>query len=202
MEKIEKDIEKISVHLSKKQSEFDKAMQYSRDIIRCAGLAITMMHNGDIKKAKRKVSELKVKISELSKIDKQFKYNTFQAYQEYAEAVVSLSIKESSRIPTISEVGVEEEAYLMGLMDAVGELKREVLESLRKGEIKEAERYFDFMERIYDSTRTLRFAEAVLNGFRKKQDTARIQIENAGSEILMFKSREFNSKKRQQNVSF
>ena len=45
------------------------------------------------------------------------------------------------------------------------------------------------MKQIYDGTRKLRFAEAVLSGFRKKQDVARIQIENAGSEILSFRNR-------------
>jgi translin len=196
MENMEKEIEKISDLLSKKQSEFDKVMQLSRDIIRASGQAITTLHNGHIEKAERMVLDIKSKISELGTFDMQFKYNSFQAYQEYAEAAVSLSIKKDGRIPSIKEVGVDAEAYLMGLMDSVGELKREVLESLRGGKIKEAEKYFEFMEEIYDSTRTMRFAEAVLNGFRKKQDTARIQIENAGSEILMFKSREAPSTKR------
>jgi predicted translin family RNA/ssDNA-binding protein len=42
------------------------------------------------------------------------------------------------------------------------------------------------MKDIYDMTRSLRFAEATLQGLRKKQDVARIQIENAGNEILYF----------------
>ncbi len=195
MEKMEKEIEKISEHLSKKQSEFDRVMQSSRDIIRMAGQAITILHNGNAEQAEKMISDIKARVEELSRFDTQFKYNSFQAYQEYAEAAVSLSIKKHGRIPSIKEVGVDVEAYLMGLMDSVGELKREVLESLRSGRIKDADMYFEFMEQIYDSTRTIRFAEAVLNGFRKKQDTARIQIENAGSEILMFKSREVTSKK-------
>ncbi len=77
-------------------------------------------------------------------------------------------------------------------MDVMGELKREILEELRRGNLKKAENYFNKMRLIYDDTRSLRFAEAVLNGFRRKQDTARIQVESAGSEILSFK----NSKSR------
>ena len=69
-------------------------------------------------------------------------------------------------------------------MDVVGELKRESLISLRNNNTDEAKRYFSFMEYIYDATRSIRFAEAILPGFRKKQDVARIQIENAGSDIL------------------
>ena len=45
------------------------------------------------------------------------------------------------------------------------------------------------MKLIYDSTRSLRFAEAIMSGFRRKQDTGRIQLEGAGSELLSYKSK-------------
>jgi translin len=186
---LEADVEEISDYLAKKQSDFDEVMQLSREVIRNAGQLITMMHNGDIKRAAEKLEANKKMVERLKTIDGQFKYNTMQAYQEYAEASIFYELKTKQRVPSMETVGVEKEAYLMGLMDVEGELKREILEMLRIGKIKEAEWYFDTMKMIYDSTRSLRFAEAVLSGFRKKQDTARIQIENAGSEILMFKSR-------------
>ncbi|MCL4389454.1 hypothetical protein M1397_02485 [Candidatus Marsarchaeota archaeon] len=189
MKGLEADVEEISDYLAKKQSDFDEVMQLSREVIRNAGQLITMMHNGDIKRAAEKLEANKKMVERLKTIDGQFKYNTMQAYQEYAEASIFYELKTKQRVPSMETVGVEKEAYLMGLMDVEGELKREILEMLRIGKIKEAEWYFDTMKMIYDSTRSLRFAEAVLSGFRKKQDTARIQIENAGSEILMFKSR-------------
>ena len=98
--------------------------------------------------------------------------------------MIFFNIKSEGRIPNLKDVGVSREAYLLGLMDCVGELKREVLEELRDSNVKKAEEYFGMMRHIYDTTRPVRFAEAVLQGFRKKQDVARIQIENAGTEIL------------------
>jgi translin len=71
-------------------------------------------------------------------------------------------------------------------MDVVGELKREILDSLRASETERAKAYLVLMESIYDATRAIRFPESVLPGFRKKQDVARIQLENAGSDILRF----------------
>ncbi|HUC38576.1 MAG TPA: hypothetical protein VL944_00410 [Candidatus Acidoferrum sp.] len=189
MKGLDNDIENISKYLTQKQNDFDSVMQISREIIRDAGQAITMLHNEDNAVASKKITDMKAKAKRLSKMDKNFKYNTMQAYQEYAEAVIFQNIKSGKEIPTAESLDIDNEAYLMGLMDVEGELKREILEALRKNRLKLAESYFDTMKRIYDSTRRLRFAEAVLSGFRKKQDTARIQIENAGSEILMFKSR-------------
>ncbi|MGC9190309.1 MAG: hypothetical protein ACP5FR_00120 [Candidatus Micrarchaeia archaeon] len=185
---IEEDIEAIAKHAAKKQEQFDLVMDASRSIIRESGRIITMLHNGMLEQSKPMIKELSKKVAKLSSIDKGFEFHSLQAYQEYAEAMIMYGIKERGSIIGMKDLEVPSEAYLFGLMDVVGELKREVLEALRSGNISKAESYFDMMKNIYDSTRHLRFAEAVMPGFRKKQDTARIQIENSGSEILMFKS--------------
>ncbi len=187
MENLEDDVEATINYLISKQEDFDKVMQISREIIRESAQAITYIHIG--RDPSKLIKELDSKVAELKRIDKDFKYNTLQAYQEYSEAMILYGIKNGREIPTQKAVGVDNDAYLMGLMDAVGELKREIIDCLSAGKIKDAEFYFEKMRNIYDSTRSIRFAEAVLQGFRHKQDTARIQIENAGSEILSFKGR-------------
>ncbi len=189
MKNLDQDVENVAESLAAKQEAFDRVMQLSREVIRSAGQAITMMHNGDTKKAAAVIKEMKGKVKSLQGIDTQFKYNTQQAYQEYVEAQVFYDIMAGNGVPRMSEIGVDPDAYLMGLMDVTGELKREILESLRREEIKDAESYFEIMKGIYDGTRSIRFAEAVLPGFRKKQDVARIQLENAGSDILSFRNR-------------
>ncbi len=187
MDKIETEVDGITEYLAAKQDSFDSVMRISRDVIRLSAQVITQIHNG--KETIALMEELDSKVAELKRVDSDFKYNSLQAYQEYAEAVILKSIKDGNGIPDHNAVGVMQDAYLMGLMDVVGELKREILESLRSGNVAEAEDFFDNMRIIYDATRGMRFAEAVLQGFRHKQDTARIQVENAGSEILSFKSR-------------
>ncbi len=188
MKEFYKDIERISGYLEEKQADFDAAMRISMSIVRQAGQAITYLHNNDMRSAARETASMKKSVKKLMAMDALFRYNTQQAYQEYSEAIIFASIKSGSGVPSVKSLNVDNEAYLLGLLDVVGELKREVLECLREGRLDDAVRYFDTMKEIYDGTRKLRFAEAVLRGFRKKQDTARIQIENAGSEILMFKS--------------
>jgi translin len=189
MKNLNNDVERIAGHLTEKQDTFDRAMQLSREIIRAAGQSITFLHNGETKKAKDALKSMREKVKSLKAIDSRFRYNTQQAYQEYVEAEIFYSIKAGEGLPRLSELEVEPEEYLLGIMDVVGELKREILESLRAGNIKAAESYLDIMKSIYDDTRSVRFAEAVLPGFRKKQDVARIQIENAGSDILSFRNR-------------
>ena len=187
MEKIQSEIEGISKYLTAKQKEFDSVMDVSRGVIRDSASAITMLHNNDTKGAAKKIRDAYTGVKKLKKSDTKFEYYSRQAYQEYAEAAVFSAIKTKELVPPIKEVDVDAEPYLLGLMDVMGELKREILEELRNGNTKKAEFYFGKMRLIYDSTRSLRFAEAIINGFRRKQDVARIQLEGAGSEMLSAK---------------
>ncbi len=189
MSDLNRDIKSISSHLVNKQKDFDKVMTLVRDVVRCSAQTITMLHNNDSKNATKMLASAGRMVSSLKKFDEDFSYHAKQAYQEYAEAKIFFEIKKIHEIPSYAKVGVDQEAYLMGLMDVMGELKREVLEALRENRIKEAEAHFNKMRAIYDSTRSVRFAEAVLSGFRRKQDVARIQVEGAGSEILSFKKK-------------
>ena len=189
MSGLDSDVASITKHLSQKQRDFDKVMTLIRDIVRESAQTITLLHNNELKRAEKELAVASKMTDSLKKFDAVFGYHAKQAYQEYAEAKIFFEIKLHHEIPSCKKVGVEEESYLMGLMDVAGELKREILESLREEKLKEAEEYFKFMRKIYDSTRSIRFAEAILNGFRRKQDVARMQVEGAGSELLSFKGK-------------
>ncbi|MDE1856807.1 MAG: hypothetical protein KGH98_01845 [Candidatus Micrarchaeota archaeon] len=182
-----KEIEGISKYLIGKQERFDSVMSGSRDIIRSASLIITALHNNDAKRYRGGMAEIRKLVKSLRQTDSDYRYHTLQAYQEFVEASVLFDIKTKGSVPSCNDLKVEPEAYLLGIMDAVGELKREVIDALRRGRVKDAERYYNTMSDIYDSTRGIRFAESVLNGFRRKQDVARMQIESAASSLLSFK---------------
>ena len=180
------EIEGIADEIARRQRSFDEVNELSRSIIRGCAKAITLLHNGDTAAARAAIGESERLAAGLGKADPEFRYMSLQAYQELAEAVILCSVKLSRRIPWPSEVRVPRDAYLLGLMDVVGELKRGMLISLMGGDRDTAGLYFRLMERIYDSTRSLRFAESVLPAFRRKQDVARIQLEAAGSDMLKF----------------
>ena len=101
------------------------------------------------------------------------------------------STGKSKRAHTIrAEAGVHYEPYMVGMvdmmdmMDTVGEL----IGALTNGEQKEACYYYDKMMDTFDSARSIRFAEAVLQEFRRKRDMAGIQIESPASEVLHARS--------------
>jgi translin len=182
-------VDEIERKLLRMQDEKDKVMNTSRDLIRAAGKAITLMHAREFKSAAAIMKELRSLEARLKKEEKGFEYYSLQAHQEYVEAGTLYTLMRERRLMSFSEMRVDEMAYVLGVMDLVGELKREIIESLREGKLKDANAYYDFMKDIYDSTRSMKFANSLVPDFRHKQDTARIQVESAGSEILAFESK-------------
>ncbi len=184
-----KDIKAIEKKLISLHKRKDKIMDLSREIIRQSGRIITMVHANDNASAQKLIIGLKKMNTSLKKIEIGFEYNTMQAHQEYVEACSVYEMVLNNRIPSRNELKTDEISYLLGLLDSVGELKRQAFDQLRKENIQNTEAYYKLMLEIYDSTVPLRFANSIVPDFRKKQDVARMQIERTGTELLFFSER-------------
>lgn len=177
-------IELIDKSLRKKEEELDKIMQVNRRIVRSCSNSIKAMHAYDMKTAKKHLKEAEKELKLILPFTDRFPNQLNHVLQEYAEARIVLSAIERKKIPNFGELKMSEIPYLNGLLDAVGELKREMYESMRRGNRNEAKQYFRMMDQIYDELLPLRFSNAILPEFRRKQDSARMQIERARGELL------------------
>jgi len=178
------EINEIEKRLMKKEEAMDHINAVGRLIVRSCSNAIKAIHARDQKTATMHIKEAEKELKKFLQYEKDFPVQINHILQEYAEALIVLSAVSRKKIPSFEELGINEVAYLNGLLDAVGELKREMYEALRRGEKDEAKRYFALMEDIYDSLLPLRFSNSVLPDFRRKQDVARMQIEQARGELL------------------
>jgi len=174
----------IEKKLAEKEEAMDKINSKSRIVVRACSNAIKAMHARDEKAAGGYLKEAEKELKPLLGFGSIFPAQIGHIMQEYAEARIVFDAVSKKKIPSFKELGVDEVAYLNGLLDAVGELKREMYEALRRNDRDEAERYFALMEEIYDSLLPLRFSNAVLPEFRRKQDVARMQIEQARGELI------------------
>ena len=177
------DLDRIEKKVSDLEARRDRVMQVSKDLIRIAGKSIALMHAEGPESAAGLLKDLKAAKKELSGVEQGFEYYSLQAHQEYTEAAVLHGILLEKRVPRMSAVEESEVPYLLGLMDVIGELKRESIESIRKGRYSDAESYYGIMSNIYDSTLHMRFAGSILPDFRRKQDSARIQLEGVMNEL-------------------
>ena len=186
--RISAEISLIVSELSRREKEQDGILGSTREIVRHCATGIKMLHAGEIKQAKAEIASARRKISPFA-ATKQFEYLLSQPYQEIAEARLLLAAVEQKPLPSWQDLSMPFEPYLLGLCDFAGELRREMLEMLKKGKIKEAERYFELLSAIYEELQPIRFSNSLLPNFRKKQDVARSQTEQARSELVRAKMR-------------
>ena len=177
-------INAINKKLSEKEKNLDIVLAESRKVVRMCSNSIKALHAYDLESAKKYLAEAEENLKAISKHANQFPAQINHVMQEYAEARIVISAVEFKKIPSYAKIGVPEIPYLLGLLDSIGELKREMFESLRRGNKHEGEFYFRMMEEIYDELLPLRFSNAVLPEFRRKQDVARQQIERSRGELL------------------
>ncbi|HIH19297.1 TPA: hypothetical protein HA225_04940 [Candidatus Micrarchaeota archaeon] len=174
--------------LEAREKEQDAILASVRGIVRHCANGIKLLHAGETGKARAEIALAKKEILPFSKTSK-FEYLLQQPYQEIAEASMLLAAVEKKGLPSWEELGMPFEPYLLGLCDLIGELRREMLEMLKKGKTAEAERYFELASGIYEELLPIRFSNSLLPNFRKKQDVARSQVEQARSELVRAKMR-------------
>lgn len=184
MEEVENSIRRICTILEKQEEARDGLLRLSREIIRECAKSVKAMHAGEMKEARERVKKAEKLVKKARKEDRDFEHVMRTAYQEYTEARMLLSVIEGKKLPSYQKLGIPYEAYLLGLLDLIGELRREMLEAMKKGDRKGAKRYFEKMDKIYEALLPIRFSNSLLPGFRVKQDMARRQVEQARSELL------------------
>jgi translin len=74
---------------------------------------------------------------------------------------------------------------LLGLADVVGELRRSVLDFLRKGDVKSAEKNLGTMELIYDELIVMDKALHAISRLRRKTDIARRIVESTRGDVTI-----------------
>ncbi|MBD3398117.1 hypothetical protein GF412_02905 [Candidatus Micrarchaeota archaeon] len=174
------DVGKIEMLLLDKEKKLDDYIREERGLVRLCSSSIKEVHRGNLEKAKEIAEKAKEGFDALPAVAWRKKH----VEQEYAEAVALISVFEGKEIPGHEEMGVGPEAYLLGLLDCIGELKRLLFESLRKGNKETADEYFGKMEEIYEEVGHLHFSSALIPEMRRKQDVARMQVEDARGKMI------------------
>lgn len=107
--------------------------------------------------------------------------------QEVVEAVVLCRLLMGEEVPSHSELGVGAREYLLGVSDAIGELRRVALDCMRRGDVERAEDLLELMEEIYERLSLVSLPDSLIP-LRRKVDEARILIERTLSELVFVKA--------------
>lgn len=168
----------------------EKSLRLSRNIVRLSGRAIKSIHREQYDEAGlliEDVSKLNHEIQSLLKVHPDIFNAGFveKAQTEYAEAAIIYHILTENRIPEPAELKVEDSAFLLGLGDVVGELRRFILDLIRKNKPYEGEKYLEIMDEIFSTIILFDFPDALSKGLRHKGDVARSLVERTRGDLTI-----------------
>lgn len=86
-------------------------------------------------------------------------------------------------IPTPETLGMGYAAYLNGLGDVAGELRRHILDLIRRGDVEKAEVFLGIMENIHAVLLDFDYPDAITHGLRRKTDVARSLVEKTRGDL-------------------
>lgn len=179
---VESSLHQASKKLDLVSSRRERLIKESRDIISLSAKAIVSIHAGSIAEADELSKEVKRKLRDLRRVaGSDLVRYLLTPEQEFVELSVILAVSKNQRIPSLESLGVTPSSYILGLLDAVGELKRSAYDVIRKGEIKEAEKRFATMESLYTMLSPFSVYDNIVQGVKRKIDVARILIEDTRS---------------------
>ena len=166
----------------------EHALPASREIIRLSATAIKHVHRAEWAEARELLGQTGAAVRELrQKVDGQPAISSAgfvqDAQKEYAEAVLTYAFVRGEELPHPDDIGVEPAPYLNGIAEALGELRRYCLDSIRVGRLEEAERVLAAMDSIYYTLVTFDYPDAVSQGLRRRVDADRGILERTRGDL-------------------
>jgi translin len=181
--------EEIVRELEAKNEARERALASSRAAIRNCAHSIRASHRGELDNARELLGEAGRLVNEtrgeLMHAQPGIYWTGYvqDAQKEYAEASIVRAVISQSAIPSPSELHVEPAAYLNGLGEAAGEMRRYVLDRIRHGEAERCEQVLNTMEEIYSLLVTVDFPDAITDGLRRTTDMVRGVLERTRGDI-------------------
>ncbi|MHA1213843.1 MAG: haloacid dehalogenase [Candidatus Hodarchaeales archaeon] len=173
----------------------ENLIKIARKSIRTSSLAIRHLHRNEMEQANKLIEENKEVISRINEMASAMDPSPFgiilSANQEYAESVFLQCFLKDSPLPSHEELEIPYLAYLHGIPDFVGELRRVILDSLRKSHgLEAAIKALDLMDDLYSLLITLDFPDGLTYNLRKKTDYVRNLTEKTRGDITLALNRE------------
>ncbi len=170
--------------ISKSLHSVNAAREYliknTRDVVILCSHSIIAAHKGDLRLAKQKIKNAKLVLKKNQKKAKDdFKKYLITPEQELVEACSFLAVIENKEIPSLKSMKVSKESYILGLLDCIGELKRLMLDNIRKDKLKEANRIFNVMENLYLILYPFAMFDKIVKEARRKLDVNRSLVEES-----------------------
>lgn len=166
----------------------EQGLAGSRRVIRSSANGIRALHRGEWEKAAELISEAGEELAAITanlSDHPETLYAGFvsDAAKEYAEARITEAVLTEQPLPGFEDLGLDPVPYLHGLGEAVGEMRRYMLDLLRRDRVAEAERVLEEMDGIVDQLAEIDYPDGMTNRLRRTTDVARSLVERSRSDL-------------------
>ncbi|MBV9280328.1 MAG: haloacid dehalogenase [Chloroflexi bacterium] len=193
MPTVEALVGRIAAELETKNEARDRALVESRQVVRHAANAIRALHRGDVERAREILAAGKEMVHRAradlaAHPDLYWAGYVQDAQKEYAEACLVAAMIQGDDVPAPDELSVESAPFLNGLAEAASELRRYILDTIRRGseaDMAEAERALRVMDDVYTSLITVDFPDSITGGLRRTTDALRAVLERTRGDLTL-----------------
>jgi translin len=182
--------ERVLSRLEATNGARERALAETRQIVRMSANAIRAVHRDDFDEAARLLEQARAMQDALAAELRDHPNIYWSGYvqdaqKEYAEANIVLGIISGRGVPSPEDLSVENAVYLNGLGEAAGELRRYVLDALRRWQPERAETLLVAMDDIYGLLVTVDYPDAITGGLRRTTDMVRGVLERTRGDLTV-----------------
>jgi translin len=186
---LESIMDEVREKFDKRDEARERVFELTRNAIRLSASAIKAIHRREfdlaednISKIRRTLNDVVESLNDIPELLHSGMVNS--AFQEYSEAALLMLLTKEGRYAPPAEISVPFiDAYILGLADLIGELRRSALDSVCSGDVEQAVSILGKMDEVLSNLVTLDYPEAIIPGLRHKCDVARNLVEKTRGDI-------------------
>jgi translin len=178
----------IRVGLGAAHEAREAALPACRATVRSSSRAIRAVHRGEHDVVATHVAEAEEALRRAQRTLAPFPALTHAGFlhdaeKEFAEARLTEALVAGTPAPGPDELGVDAAAWMRGLCEAASELRRNLLDRLREGDLDRAEALLGAMDDVYDVLSLVDYPDALTLGLRRSLDQLRAVLERSRGDV-------------------
>jgi translin len=172
----------LRAQLDAKLEARERGLASSRRAVRACGNAIRALHRYELGPAAEMLEEAQAGVDDARAAlrdhpDMLYAGFVHDAEKELAEARITFALVTGAPFPTPDGLGVPPAAFLKGMAEAIGEIRRHILDLMRRGELKRCEELLGAIDDMYYVLTAMDYPDGITFGLRRLTDVARSIIE-------------------------
>jgi len=166
----------------------ERGLALSRDTIQFCANSIRAAHRGDHDESVRLLDAARKNIEAAHELLEPFPriyYAGFlqEAEKEFAEASCTLALIEEKPLPLPADLEIGIAPYLNGLGEAIGEMRRHVVDLIRLNDLTKGEYILGVMDDVYYLLASVDYPNAITSGLKRTNDMVRSVLERTRGDL-------------------